>query len=697
MPKTGFELQVEGTLYRRAEIAPGPVDLETRRMKVRLSSEHPVVRNFKGKKIFEVLDHSPESIDFSMATGERRLPFLDDHNPTETLGSHPEVALDAHTRAINAVAEFSTSPQGERAMHDFNGSHRRDMSAGYKLTKILSVRQFPGDPYPTVRFAWQLKEGSSVSQGADPTATIRRAAEDIEEYTLNFEETEEVRKMPGTGPVTPPNDKPEAGVIPPTNEPGQRAAPTAPVSGHVQVSLEDQRRVEENRVANIRAAAKIGIQDMGLDHSTTTRKANDLIFGDQGGDASAMAIFVMSEFGKKNQGQRAAGDVDMSKEEQKEYSLTRILEALFDGNAGKASFEKEISDECMRSAPAGANDGRDGFMIPLLMMKRNVGSRFTAEDHELLADHALLQKLGIRAAGTMDPKVAAQGGNWITNNATPGMMYDALVDATWFDKVGVRRLNMGGTFTIPGVSALMTPAARGDEEDAALSHFTTQTRTMSPKIVSVQTDLTGLMRIEGARFGIEALTSSLIGESMGLKLGQYATDGTGANNQIRGIKNISGSGLVALGTNGAAPDWDMIVDMETSVNNANIRTGSTSYIFNTTSVGTMKKTPKVSGEATMLIEPPAFAGVDLAVNGHKLVQSNQLPADLTKGTGTSLSMGSFVVGPHLYWAAFGGTRIIRDDVTAAARDKLKIIAHSYNDFIAVYPGAVVNVVDILNA
>jgi HK97 family phage major capsid protein len=152
---------------------------------------------------------------------------------------------------------------------------------------------------------------------------------------------------------------------------------------------------------------------------------------------------------------------------------------------------------------------------------------------------------------------------------------------------------------------------------------------------------------------IEQFIRNDLAQVIALGIDSAAISGTGSGNQPTGITNTSGIGSVALGTNGAAPTWDSIVNLETEVAIDNADLGNLAYLTNAKGRGKLKRTEKfatTNGSPIWEVDR-----LESYVNGYRAVASNQVPSNLTKGSGSNLStiiFGNFndlIVGE---WGAF---------------------------------------------
>ncbi len=120
--------------------------------------------------------------------------------------------------------------------------------------------------------------------------------------------------------------------------------------------------------------------------------------------------------------------------------------------------------------------------------------------------------------------------------------------------------------------------------------------------------------------------------ALGLDLAAIAGTGT---NQPTGILNTTGIGSVIGGTNGLAPDWGHIVDLETEVAIDNADVGNLAYLTNAKVRGKLRQTEKASTTAQFIWEKGLEAGFG-EMNGYRAGVSNQVASNLDKGTSTGV-------------------------------------------------------------
>ena len=96
---------------------------------------------------------------------------------------------------------------------------------------------------------------------------------------------------------------------------------------------------------------------------------------------------------------------------------------------------------------------------------------------------------------------------------------------------------------------------------------------------------------------VEAFVRNDLATSLALAIDSAAINGTGASNQPTGILNTSGIGSVVGGTNGAAPDWSDIVDLESQLALDNADIGNLGFLTNAKVRGKLLQTEKASTTA----------------------------------------------------------------------------------------------------
>jgi len=157
---------------------------------------------------------------------------------------------------------------------------------------------------------------------------------------------------------------------------------------------------------------------------------------------------------------------------------------------------------------------------------------------------------------------------------------------------------------------------------------------------------------------IDQLIRSDLAKVIALEIDRAAICGSGSGNEPTGILNTAGIGSVVGGTNGLAPAWDHIVELETAVAVDSADIGTLRYITNSKVRGKLKQTfvDAGSGERVWDSKTPMTP-----LNGYGAVVSEQVPSDLDKGTSTGICsaiiFGNFA---DLIIGMWGGIEILAD-------------------------------------
>jgi len=178
----------------------------------------------------------------------------------------------------------------------------------------------------------------------------------------------------------------------------------------------------------------------------------------------------------------------------------------------------------------------------------------------------------------------------------------------------------------------------------------------------------------------------------GVLLEYQCINGAGTGAEIRGLRNVSGIGAVVGGTNGIAPAWSHIVDLESACANANAEPDRVSgYLINTKLRGKLKQTQF----ATNL--PFIWQNGDMPLNGYRAAVTNNVPSNLTKGTSTTVCSSALFSSDWTMTTIglFGAPDITVDPYSKADTGQVKITLNQFADMQHRLPAAVSKIDDLL--
>lgn len=217
----------------------------------------------------------------------------------------------------------------------------------------------------------------------------------------------------------------------------------------------------------------------------------------------------------------------------------------------------------------------------------------------------------------MNSEEGAKGGYLVENEVSKSFI-GSLHNSMLIIKLGAIMLrNLVGDLSIPKISSGATAHWLGEGQNITESDVSLAQANMRPKSVGCYVDLTRKF-IKQSSLDVFMFLMSDLALRLALAIDLASIAGTGASNQPLGILNTTGIGSVTLNA-ANTPDWDDIVDLETAVATDNALEGNLAYITNSTIGGNLKKTQKVSGYPTYLLE-------NGMLNNYRCHVTNQVPS-----------------------------------------------------------------------
>jgi len=337
------------------------------------------------------------------------------------------------------------------------------------------------------------------------------------------------------------------------------------------------------------------------------------------------------------------------------FSITRLIKAQIDAREGRPSAFKNCELEVETSRAIARATGREprGFYVP-------VSALMTGEQRGLVK-------------GT-----PSAGGYLVATELLSNQMVELLQNRAAVVRAGATVLGgLVGDVDIPRQTAAGQAYWVAENGTPTASQQAVDKISLSPKTVGAYTEISRKMLLQSS-LDIEAFVRRDLTSVLGLAIDYAALHGTGQNSQPRGIANTSGVNIVSGGTNGAAPTWEHIVQLETEVAVDNADSGALAYMTNAKVAGKLKSTPKISGHPTYLLEGDRL-------NGRALYVTNQVRSDLTKGTGTNLSAIFFGNWSDLLIGTWGALDILVDPYSLGTSGGVRVIVFQDVDIAVRHP------------
>jgi hypothetical protein len=606
-------------------------------LRIAFSSEAEVERYDwrTGETYLEVLDHSPGSVDLSYARDG--LPFCVDHDLRRVVGIGEQVTIDPD-RMGRCTVRQGHHPDAAWVFPDMRDGIRPKASFGY----------WPGDNYVQEKRAdgmlvrryigWAPYEVSSVPVPADYEVGVGRSA-------------------PG---ATASQVPPAAGAEPHTKESSMSAVAT-PEPGTAPAS--DTRTAERLAVLERDLARKSAMLQLGEAAGLSLAETYAFI-NDPEKTPDHMGRELLTKAAEKLREQPKA--LVLTPKEQKAYSFMRLITGL--ANDERSGFEFEVSDEIAKRM---GKPGKGSVYYP------------TTGDAPFEVATGKRTQLGF-AAG------AGKGGELKFTEYNG--FFDALRARMVLGRTQAQFVQgLQGDFAITVQTGPGSFVWGAEPANAALSSLTIAQRLGQPRVGQSATSFTRQFMRQSAEAVEPLVRRDLLAiHGRGVETAAYA--GSGAANNPRGVLNTVGVNLVALGTNGGAPTYNMAVDMETEVAADNADADAMAFITTTRVRGTLRKTQEFAGTNG---SPVWTGGRDGELLGYPAYATNLVPGNLVKGTsGPNCHSAIFGDWSSLYVLEWGAAELMVDPITNGP-GIIRVLSYQLIDILVRFPESFTIVNDIL--
>lgn len=366
----------------------------------------------------------------------------------------------------------------------------------------------------------------------------------------------------------------------------------------------------------------------------------------------------------------------------KGYSLARAL----DHNAQRkplTGIELEVSQELQKRNTSLGQGTREGALsIPMTL--------------NLRLNQAQIGALG-RLSGLSEKESRALNVATTGTAAIPTILdtniIEMLRNKVVMNRAGATIMSgITGVFDMPKQSAQPSVTIGGESVTQSESAAQVASKvTFTPKTITGNSKVTRRFLLMAATVpdGENFLRMMLMNQ-IALGIDYECINGPGTTNRGTGLLQNGSVTTVALGTDGGAPTFAKLVDMETAVADANAEGNSMAYVTNGKGRGLMKQTLKASAAgSTMLWEADT-------VNGYPGLMSNQMPKNLVKGSSgsvcSSVLFGDF---SQLIIALWSGLDMLADPYTGGNEGATSIYCHQDFDLQVRYAEAFAKIVDML--
>lgn len=664
-------------------------DDEGRTIEFSFSSEDPYERYFG----VEILGHKKSEVRLNRLNDGGA--FLKDHFTTQQIGVVEKAWIDTGSGMGRVRARFGRTGLAEEERVEVRDGIRTKISVGYLVHKMrLESTDDEGlDSYRVTD--WEPLETSTVAIPADATVGIgreemlpglaARAAEFKNHRTVVVipagvrrrkpVRIQVIRKEDGVVLMVEEREFDEAlheKVIAPATTPTPATVPAAREVDAAVAPTADQ-LAEAARVAALAERDRVKqIQELGTKFNASDQASKAISEGltqeafvqqlwlagatpvAEGVAAAGTRVYPTLE--------TPPGQLDLSAKDAGSYSILRAIRSHVEKDPTIAPFERQCSREIedrLGTPPRGFYCPRDILDVPL----NPTGDRTVADK---LAD--LVRVVGTGTQG---------GGSLVATDLLAASFIDILRNQSVV-------MNMGATF-IPGlVGDVDIPRQSGagaagwiaEGGSVAFADLTLDTLQLRPKTIGAKSKITRRLMLQSTP-AVEGLVRAdlAMGVALGIDLG--AVQGTGTGNQPTGILNMAGVSVVladaASPTNGGAMTWQAQVELVKQVKKANAFLGSLGFVTTADAWGHMMVTPRIGTTfPTFILGEPGETSL-----GRRLLVSEQVPSDLTKGSGTALSAEIYGNWADLLIGEWGTLDLFPDPFTDG--DEGAVILRAFQD------------------
>jgi HK97 family phage major capsid protein len=283
----------------------------------------------------------------------------------------------------------------------------------------------------------------------------------------------------------------------------------------------------------------------------------------------------------------------------------------------------------------------------------------------LSAPTALFGLSGETRALTTAAPSGGPGGNLVAT--TQGPMIDRLRPVLAVQGMGATVLaGLTGPLDLPRHKASGSAHWVAEHTNTTRSDAQFDKVAMGAKTVSAEYEVSRRMLLQATQ--LDSLLRADLSQLLAQALDLAAIAGTGTDQPV-GILNTAGVFTHAGGTNGKALDLDLAPDLIGALDAANA-IGPRGFLTNTKVRAKAMKLRDTTGQPYGL--PAVFAGEGVTF-------SNQVPGNLTKGTGTNLSALIYAAWADLILAYWSQVDILANPYHADVASKGGVLLHAFLD------------------
>lgn len=567
------------------------INEDERTVELVFSTETPVPRWFGD----EILDHAADSVNLARLNDNG--PILVDHDPRDHVGVVNTARIDTDRKG-RLVMRFGRSARADEIFTDVKDGIRTKTSVSYRIHEMdpEDWDEKSGEVFSWRATNWEPFEVSFVSIPADVNSAVGRSRNpDLDqENDIKFNIPDGVRKMDPT-----------------ENKNTENRATT--VQGHSDADLDTARSAAAQGAADAHQARTLEVLAAGEQFARLNGNAIAAQVLRDGGGLAEFNVAMLAEHGRTDATEAEGADLDLTDKETRRYSFLRALNALANPGDSRAREAAAFEFECSQAAAQKTGREARGIIVPADIMRASPNMGLSAEQF-------------LRMQRDLTVGTATAGGHTVSTDLLTGSFIDMLRNSAVMMQPGMATVltDLNGNIAIPRQTGGATGYWVAEGSSITESQQAFDQLTLSPNTVGGQTEYSRKLLIQSS-MDVEQFVRADLALTVALEIDRAAINGSGSGAEPEGILNATGIGSVALGTNGAAPTWGSIVDLETEVAQDNAAIGNLRYVSNAKMRGKLKKTDVGTDTGRFIME-----GREL--NGYEVMTTNQVPSNLVKGS-----------------------------------------------------------------
>lgn len=371
------------------------------------------------------------------------------------------------------------------------------------------------------------------------------------------------------------------------------------------------------------------------------------------------------------------GKTDNEDQVRENFSMRKMIVDIMDKKAPQG-LEAEIVQQGQKEARE-IGVSPKGFMLPAFIQEK---------------------RAAVNTTSTGDtPKT----GYYIQTDVLVDQRVDVLRNAGVLINAGAKYMNgLVGNVSMPKKTTASTAAWLTETGAITPNNSVNAAITMSPKRVGAAIPYTKTF-LRQTTLNVNQWLLDDMYKTQAIAVETAALIGGGSNEPIgvsAALTTTAGSNLIAMGTNGLAPTWASIVELQKQVDNANAAVGKLAYIFNSKTRGKMKTVVRDAGSGLFLwgdgTMVDALGNIVQTVNGERAFVSNMVRSTLTKGSSSGVCSEAFYGNwEDLVIGSWGGLDIMIDESTLSLSNQIQIVVNGYWDVAILHEESFATIKDYL--